>query len=117
MRLHGKIVIVTGGGQGVGEAISKKLAKEDAKVMIANINEQNAEATAEQIKSKGGETFPLKVNVSQLTDANEWQRMRPYGVPVDKSLFLQEIIIWEVRRWRKKFRRALTLFFPGTMSG
>lgn len=68
MKLHGKIVTVTGGGQGIGEAISKRVAHEGAKVVIADLNEQNAKNAAEKIHSEGGEAFPLKVDVSQLAD-------------------------------------------------
>ncbi|NLJ49393.1 MAG: SDR family NAD(P)-dependent oxidoreductase, partial [Candidatus Atribacteria bacterium] len=39
MRLQDKVVIVTGAGQGLGEAFSKGCAKEGAKVVIVEINE------------------------------------------------------------------------------
>jgi len=41
-RLEGKIAIVTGGAQGLGEAISKRLADEGAKVAVADINYSKA---------------------------------------------------------------------------
>lgn len=68
MRLHDKIVIVTGGGQGIGEAISKKLAQEGATVGIADINEQTAKRAADNIHEEGGEAFPLQADVSQMAD-------------------------------------------------
>ena len=38
MRLKDEIAIVTGGGQGIGESISRRFALEGAKVVIADIN-------------------------------------------------------------------------------
>jgi len=39
MRLENQIAIVTGGGQGIGQQISLRLAEEGAMVVIADINE------------------------------------------------------------------------------
>ncbi|NSW75310.1 MAG: SDR family NAD(P)-dependent oxidoreductase, partial [Candidatus Atribacteria bacterium] len=40
MRLKDKVVIITGGGQGLGEAFSKGCAGEGAKVVIVDWNEE-----------------------------------------------------------------------------
>jgi len=45
-RLDGKIAIVTGGGQGIGQAIARKLAAEGATVVVTDVDEANATATA-----------------------------------------------------------------------
>ena len=42
MKLKNKVAIVTGGGKGIGEEISLGLAKEGAKVLIADFNEEAA---------------------------------------------------------------------------
>ena len=44
-----KIVIVTGGAQGFGEGISEKLVKDNANVIIADLNEQAGKETAERL--------------------------------------------------------------------
>ena len=59
MKLRDKIAIVTGGGSGFGEGIVKKFVKEGAKVVVADINLENATKVA---KSSGG--FAIKVDVS-----------------------------------------------------
>ncbi len=64
MRLKGKVGIVTGGGQGIGEGISLCLAKEGAKVGILDINYETAGKVAEKIKSSGGEAVAKKADVT-----------------------------------------------------
>ncbi len=65
MKLTGKVAIITGGGRGIGAGISKRLAEEGAKVAIAQRDDESAEATIEQIKSKGGEALYIQTDVSE----------------------------------------------------
>ncbi len=48
-RLEGRRALVTGGGQGLGEALCLRLAAEGAKVTVADINIETARAVADQI--------------------------------------------------------------------
>ena len=59
MRLKNKIAIVTGGGSGFGAGIVKKFIQEGAKVVVADINLENAEKVA---MDTGG--FAVQVDVS-----------------------------------------------------
>ena len=59
MRLKNKIAIVTGGGSGFGAGIVKKFIQEGAKVVVADINLENAKKVA---IDTGG--FPVEVDVS-----------------------------------------------------
>jgi NAD(P)-dependent dehydrogenase (short-subunit alcohol dehydrogenase family) len=61
--LPGKVAIVTGAGQGVGKGTAHVLAREGAKVVIADLNGERAKATAELIQSKGGEALAYVVDV------------------------------------------------------
>lgn len=58
--------MVTGGSRDIGKAISIKLAKEGAKVVVNYYNsEAGARATVDEIKSNGGEAIAIKADVSQ----------------------------------------------------
>ena len=48
-RLEDKIAIVTGGGQGIGQAIAQKLATEGATVVVTDVDEANAAKTADAL--------------------------------------------------------------------
>ncbi len=62
-RLDGRVIIVTGGAQGIGKAYCQGLAREGAKVVVADINESLAEKTAEDLGA--AEALPMAVDVSQ----------------------------------------------------
>ncbi len=50
-RLNDKRVIITGAASGIGEAIARRFAEEGARVLVADINEEAANNTAQQIGS------------------------------------------------------------------
>jgi NAD(P)-dependent dehydrogenase (short-subunit alcohol dehydrogenase family) len=66
MILQGKVAIVTGAGQGIGQGIANILAREGAKVVIAGLNGEKAKAAADLIKSKGGEAMGCAVDVMNM---------------------------------------------------
>ena len=64
MRLKDKVVIVTGGGVGIGRAYSMALAKEGAKVIVADIQVEAAKQVADEITKDGGDALPVAVDVT-----------------------------------------------------
>ena len=69
MKLKDKVVIVTGGGQGIGKEYALGFAREGAKVVIAEINLANAEQVAKEIESQGGKAIAVKTDVTSEADA------------------------------------------------
>ena len=66
-RLKGKVAVVTGGARDIGRAISVKLAKEGAKVVVNYYSsESGARETVDEIKSLGAEAIAVKADVSKL---------------------------------------------------
>ncbi|HEY4689454.1 MAG TPA: SDR family NAD(P)-dependent oxidoreductase, partial [Anaerolineae bacterium] len=53
--LTGKVALVTGAGRGLGKAIALRLGREGAKVAVNDLNPENAETTAAEIVTAGGE--------------------------------------------------------------
>jgi NAD(P)-dependent dehydrogenase (short-subunit alcohol dehydrogenase family) len=62
--LEGKVVLVTGGGSGIGRATSLLIAKQGAKVMIADYVPAGAEKTVAMIREAGGTASCLAADVS-----------------------------------------------------
>ncbi len=66
MNFKGQVAVVTGGATGIGRAIALKLADKGAAVMIADINEEAAEATAAEVHEISGNSA---IFLTDVTDA------------------------------------------------
>lgn len=65
MRLENKVAVITGGAQGIGRAIALGMAREGAKVVVADLQLEKATAVADEVKALGGEALGIKVNVAE----------------------------------------------------
>lgn len=65
MRLKDKVVMITGGAQGLGEGIAQRLAAEGGAIVIADMNGEKAEAVAKDLKSKGHRALAVTVDVAE----------------------------------------------------
>lgn len=70
MRLAGKSALITGAAQGIGAAIAKKFASEGAVVFICDLQAEEGEKSAAEIKASGGEAHFVTLNVA---DEASWQ--------------------------------------------
>src|SRR3990172_6301116 len=64
MRLQGKVAVITGGAQGIGRAITLGMAREGAKVVVADLQADKAESVAKEARALGAEALALEVNVA-----------------------------------------------------
>jgi len=62
---HGKTIVITGAGSGIGRATALIFAREGANVVCADINEKGVEETAEKINAIGAQALALTIDVSK----------------------------------------------------
>lgn len=63
-----KVVIITGAGSGIGEATAILFAKEHAKVVVSDINEEAGKQVVQRIKNLGGEAVFFKADVASAAE-------------------------------------------------
>ena len=68
MRMLNKVVLVTGGASGIGQATCRLLATEGAVIALADLNENAGEKVAENLRLKGLQADFWKVDASQEED-------------------------------------------------
>jgi NAD(P)-dependent dehydrogenase (short-subunit alcohol dehydrogenase family) len=71
MRLEGKVAIITGGAHGMGAVEAFLFAKEGAKVVVADIREDDARKVEAEIAEAGGEAMVVMLNVSK---EDQWEQ-------------------------------------------
>jgi len=64
MELKDKVALITGGARGIGEVVGRDLAKLGAHVVLADVNLEGAQETADSIKEEGGSASAVALNVA-----------------------------------------------------
>ena len=80
MRLAGKVALITGGAHGMGAAEAKLFAQEGAKVVIADVREEDGRKLEAEITETGGEALFVALDVSKRGPMAE--RRGPSGITV-----------------------------------
>jgi len=68
MRLSNKVALITGAGSGIGRESALLFAKEGAKVVVCDLNEQAGQETVSLVESAGGEATFVRADVSKAAD-------------------------------------------------
>ena len=71
VRLQDKVAIVTGGAQGLGEGIARRLAEEGASVVIADINGVKAKSVADGLTQEGKHAIAVTLDVAERKQVRE----------------------------------------------
>lgn len=71
MKLQNKVAIITGGGKGIGAEISLRLAKEGAKIVIAEKDIESAENIKKKIIENKGDAIVVDTNVANEDSVNQ----------------------------------------------
>ncbi|WP_437653442.1 SDR family oxidoreductase [Sorangium sp. So ce1182] len=64
----GKVAFVTGAGSGIGRAAALAFAREGARVVVADVSEQNSQETARRIEALGGRALAVRCDVTRAED-------------------------------------------------
>ena len=69
--LSGKTALVTGGGRGIGRGIALKLAEQGADIAIADINDDDAVAVADEVKAFGRKGMAVHIDVTDSASVDK----------------------------------------------
>jgi sorbitol-6-phosphate 2-dehydrogenase len=119
MRLAGKSAIVTGAGQGLGEALARRLALEGCDVILTDLDADRVEATAARIAEETGRrAIGLRADVTDEDDCAVMveHTMTAYGkvdilVANAGILIAGDVTEFDPARWRKVIDVNLTGYF------
>ncbi len=98
MRLKDKIAIVTGAAQGIGRAIALGMAREGAKVVVADLQGVRAKAVVDELQAAGSEALAVEVNVSRESSVKNLveQALRRFGrvdiLVNDAGIYLRSLV-------------------------
>lgn len=115
-RLDGELTVITGAGQGIGEAIARLFAESGSEVVLAGRTYEKVQRVADSINAKGFSAFPVLVDVT-LPESIEamretvWERYgRGISIFVNNAaiLYAEKImdVTWE--RWQEVLTTNLT---------
>ncbi len=74
MEIKGSVAVITGGGNGIGEAVAKYFVRNGAKVAIVDMAQKNIDRVVKEIKDMGGEVVGVQANVTSEADTAKYYK-------------------------------------------
>ena len=74
MKIKDSVAIVTGGASGIGQAVSRRLAREGAKVAVVDLNESQIAQVVSDIEHNGGQAIGIAADVTREEDTARFVR-------------------------------------------
>ncbi|MGH7888567.1 MAG: SDR family NAD(P)-dependent oxidoreductase, partial [Candidatus Binatia bacterium] len=75
MRLKDKVAVITGGAQGIGRATVLMMGREGAKLVVADLQGEKAQAVANELTVLGTEAIGVAVNVASETSVQQMAKV------------------------------------------
>jgi len=121
MRLKDKVALITGAGSGIGEATARTFAREGAKVVVVDLNDEGGRRVAGDIRKAGGEAEFLHSDVGATTEIEEMIRfaVERYGqldILHNNAIFTTVGRVGEItlEGWQKTVDVGLTAYWYAT---
>lgn len=119
-RLDGKVALITGAARGQGATEAELFAKEGAKVIITDLQQEAVDELANKIKENGGTALAMKQDVSNEED---WQKVVDEGIKefgkidilVNNAGILSFKTVTEISK--SEFEKILSINTTGTFLG
>jgi NAD(P)-dependent dehydrogenase (short-subunit alcohol dehydrogenase family) len=114
----GDVAVISGGGGGFGRAVSRRLARDGARVAVWDWTEETGRETVDLVEKEGGEARFYKVDIGdvKMVDAAAADVIKDMGVPYllmnNASIYPRASILeMDAELWEKVIRVNLSGFF------
>ena len=117
MKLSNRVAIVTGAAQGIGKAIAVVLAQNGADVVVADLNIEKAQKTANEVSKSGRRALPIQVDVSSSRQVSDMvnKTLEKFGkidILVNNAGIIELISIFDITE--KQWDRIMSVNLKGT---
>lgn len=83
MDIQNRVVVVTGGASGIGEAVSRYLARNGARVVIGDMNQEGIDRVVAELRSEG---FSAAGTVANVTDETDVAKLMDFAIAEFKAI-------------------------------
>lgn len=114
MDIKGSVAIVTGGANGIGEAVAKTLAKKGAKLTVVDMSQKDIDRVVADIKKDGGQAIGVLANVTKEEDTAKFikETINAFGqinVVVPSAGIIRDSLMMVIDKETKKVKAKMGL--------